>query len=177
MLGRLRLGKRWSLFAVVALVVFGGSAVAYATIPGSDRAIHACYQKGALRLIDKDAGQKCSGGETEILFAAAASLACPTGTLMFAGVCVETAQRPAATLPAARRTCVATGRRLPTAPELFGFRELPGVTLPSAEWADDLGDVTLKSTFVYVAMDDRNDGIHEAFSPLRYRCVTGPGLR
>jgi hypothetical protein len=58
--------KRLALITTVGLALAGG--VAYATIPDSGGVIHACRLKGigTLRAIDSDAGQKCSGLETEL---------------------------------------------------------------------------------------------------------------
>ena len=61
------IGRRASVLAVVALAGTAGG-VAYATIPGSSGTINGCYEKrtGILRVIDSDAGAKCTSYETPI---------------------------------------------------------------------------------------------------------------
>ena len=53
-------------FAIALLAATGG--VAFATIPAADGTISGCYQTttGALRVIDRDAGQQCNPSEREI---------------------------------------------------------------------------------------------------------------
>ncbi len=46
---------------------------------------------------------------------------CPGGTVLSQGACFETAERAAVSYEAANDTCVAAGRRLPSAAELSGF--------------------------------------------------------
>jgi hypothetical protein len=59
---------RLSFVAVVALALVGAS-VAYATIPGSNGVIHACYNpSNALRVIDVDAGATCAKNEKSLDF-------------------------------------------------------------------------------------------------------------
>lgn len=65
------------------------------------------------------------GGRT----AAQMTDSCPAGTTAYAGVCIETERRTAATWPAAAKTCGDAGGRLPGLEELEGFRQQPGVTL------------------------------------------------
>lgn len=59
--------RRAFLLALVAFALAAGG-VAYATIPGSNGTINGCYEKrtGALRVIDADAGAKCTSFETPI---------------------------------------------------------------------------------------------------------------
>jgi hypothetical protein len=54
-----------AILAVAALAAVGG--IAYATIPGPDGVVHACYKKsgGALRVIDASV-TNCSSGETAL---------------------------------------------------------------------------------------------------------------
>ena len=61
------ISRRASLLALIAFAVTAGG-VAYATIPGSNGTINGCYEKrtGALRVIDADAGAKCTSFETPI---------------------------------------------------------------------------------------------------------------
>jgi hypothetical protein len=54
---------------------------------------------------------------------------CPAGTLRFGTGCIETANHPAAIWKDAVDTCGALSRRLPTAAELWGARQLPGIDL------------------------------------------------
>jgi hypothetical protein len=58
---------RWAVpIAIVAVLAAGG--IAYASIPDSSGVIHACYQKtnGSLRVIDTQAGAKCSSTENPL---------------------------------------------------------------------------------------------------------------
>ena len=58
--------KKWMVVGLVVAAVAGS--VAYAAIPGPNGVISACYGKhvGLLRVIDADAGKKCSSLETPI---------------------------------------------------------------------------------------------------------------
>jgi hypothetical protein len=48
------------------------------------------------------------------------------------------------------------------------------VTIPAGgEWSADLGDVTLKSSFVYLVYTQNGNGVTSAFDPVAYRCVAG----
>jgi hypothetical protein len=169
----LRLGRHGLGVAMVLAAV----GVAYATIPGSDGAIHGCYRPdGGLRLIDSDAGQSCRAGEAAIQWRAAVSLGCPPGTLPFIGVCIETASRTPADLSHARFDCADEGRRLPLPGELYGFRDVEGITLSSAgEWTDDLGDATGGVSYVTVA--ESGEAVLHPSAVIAYRCVAGPVLR
>ena len=65
---RERLSRRALVLAVTALAVTVAGSVAYATIPGADGTINGCYEKrtGMLRVIDSDAGARCTSLETPI---------------------------------------------------------------------------------------------------------------
>lgn len=65
---REKLSRRALILAVTALAVTVGGSVAYATIPASNGTINGCYEKrtGTLRVIDSDAGAKCTSFETPI---------------------------------------------------------------------------------------------------------------
>jgi hypothetical protein len=64
---RLRHPAPGTVLGGLALIV-ALSGVAVAAIPGADGAIHGCYAntKGALRIVDVEAGQHCTTGETAI---------------------------------------------------------------------------------------------------------------
>lgn len=61
-----RRGIRMLLTATVLLA--GATGVAFATIPGSDGVVSGCYEKrtGLLRVIDAEAGKRCTSFETAI---------------------------------------------------------------------------------------------------------------
>jgi hypothetical protein len=61
------ISRRASLLALITFAITAGG-VAYATIPGSNGTINGCYEKraGALRVIDADAGAKCTSSEMPI---------------------------------------------------------------------------------------------------------------
>jgi hypothetical protein len=169
----LRLGRRGLGVAMVLAAV----GVAYATIPGSDSAIHACYMSGGqLRVIDSDAGQSCRPGEAAIQWRAAVSLGCPPRTLPFIGVCLETASRTPTDHAHATLDCADEGMRLPSPGELIGFRDVDGITLALAgEWTDDLGLAAVE--FRYVVVAKSGDGVLDESNVIGYRCVAGPVLR
>jgi hypothetical protein len=62
---------------------------------------------------------------------------CPGGTILSQGACFETAERAAVSYEAANDTCVAAGRRLPSAAELSGFTRKVQV-IPAEERSGDL---------------------------------------
>jgi hypothetical protein len=55
--------------------------------------------------------------------------ACAAGTVRYGGACFETSARGAADWQTASQTCGDAGRRLPTASELVGVRNVSGITL------------------------------------------------
>lgn len=167
----------WVVLSVVMLVLVAGG-IASAAIPGGGGTISGCYDKvsGKLRLVDADAGQQCKSGESPVSWQQSARLACPTGTSLSTGVCIENAARSAATHPDAEDDCADEGRRLPSPGELRTWAERPDVTLAGGEWTDDLGDTTQSSVFVYFVVADPGNGVAEAFDDYAYRCVAGAGI-
>jgi hypothetical protein len=166
--------------AVGVLVLVGGG-VAYATIPGSDGTISACYNTlGQLRVVDSDAGQTCRRDEKAVSLSAPTAtprLVCPTGTTLSTGVCIENSTRSATDVSSAVRNCASDGRRLPSPGELSTFREIDGITLATAgEWTDDVADITHDSSFDYLAVTDNGNGVVPADHSLAYRCVAGVGI-
>ena len=120
-----------------------------------------------------DKGDKGSKGDKGAKGDALA-LNCPTGTTRYVSVCIENSSRPPAGISAAINDCADEQRRLPSSGELQGFRKLPGITIgTTGEWSADLGDVTLKSSFVYLAITQNGNGVREAGLPGPYRCVAG----
>jgi hypothetical protein len=67
---------------------------------------------------------------------------CPEGTVSHELACIETAQRPQATWPAARETCRQAGRRLPSLSELTTFEQRTEQFVPTAgsEWVEGLSE-------------------------------------
>ena len=167
----LHLERRTLGIAMVVLAV----GVTYASIPGSDGAIHGCYAPGGqLRVIDTDAGQSCHPAEKAIQWAAVAP-GCPAGTLPLLSVCIETTARAADFHFLAKLDCADERRRLPQPGELLAFREVDGITLSgSGEWTGDLADTG--EPFRYVAISDGGDGVEDVNHTLAYRCVAGPEL-
>jgi hypothetical protein len=167
------------LFIGFALLAVSLAVVVYASVPGADGLIHGCYQAngGQLRVVDADTGTACRVGEVAVAWPATAlTVACPSGTRSFVGVCIETTERTAALHFQAKFDCADEGRRLPLPGELTGFRELDGITLATAEWTDDLGDT--QPHFLYVIVGENGDGISDsAVESNPYRCVTGLELQ
>ena len=163
----------------ISLLAVGFAVVVYASVPGADGLIHGCYQTngGQLRVVDTAAVTGCRIGEVAVAWPATApTVACPSGTRSFVGVCIETTVRTAALHFQAKFDCADEGSRLPLPGELLGFRELDGITLASGEWTDDLGDT--EPHFLYVTVGEAGDGIADsAVESNPYRCVTGPQLQ
>lgn len=106
-------------------------------------------------------------------------LGCPSGSQLFGGVCIGTTNRPGNTVSVdfqdASSTCAQEGGRLPTAAELEGFRQQPGITLGEGaivEWSADFLDtsnvLTVSDSGVYGA----SSTVGGAFR--QFRCVTSP---
>jgi len=163
-----------------ALVVLAVSAAVYATVPGSDGQVHACYVPGGqLRIIDADAGISCRPGETNLEWPAVAPTAptCPAGTTPLLGVCFETATRAGALWATAAHDCADEGRRLGTHTEVLAFHYSRQAQLVNVqEWTDHLfsstdilfvltlpGSLRLPPSTVFSSGSGAN--------PLPYRCV------
>jgi hypothetical protein len=163
------------------VAVIGGG-IAYASIPGADGTISACYNKttGQLRVVDADAGQVCKTTENPLQWEQAAdpvSLACPEGTVLSTGVCIETTPRAATSHGEAEADCASVGRRLPSPGELSTARVRDDIDLgASGEWTDDLADIATASTFKYFVITERGNGVQGAFDDVAYRCVAGMTL-
>ncbi|HVL97470.1 MAG TPA: hypothetical protein VM266_16565 [Solirubrobacteraceae bacterium] len=85
------------LVVLGAIGMFGaGTAIAAAGIPGADGRIHACYSttSGAVRLIDREAGATCAGGE-QLIFWNQTGPAGPTGPRGLTGPAGPTGPRGA----------------------------------------------------------------------------------
>jgi hypothetical protein len=92
---------------------------------------------------------------------------CPSGTVLYQGACMETAQRAAAGWSTANENCAFDGRRLPTAGELQKFKRVTGITFSASEWT---GDAVDGSDFV---ISDELGGLstQPGSASLPYRCV------
>jgi len=96
-------------------------------------------------------------------------LGCPAGTQEYAGVCIETTARAAASWYQASVTCGDLNRTIPTPSQLEGFRLQPGITLGSPEEATSV--VVDFST--EVVMDDKGYAYNVLSSTeLPFRCAT-----
>jgi hypothetical protein len=113
-------------------------------------------------------------GQSADQLTSASKLHCPAGTQLVAGVCFETASRPAVDFNEALETCASAGRSLPSAGELDAYL----LTLPKN--AESWGGSAFDSEFhlrapIYTKSDE---GLSfymtsvEDISP--YFCVTGP---
>jgi len=170
------------LLGVVAIAAYADAAVLCANPSGSVFLRDACKGKEtqldpvALGLVGPRGPQGPTGPQGPAGPAGPpAQLTCPADTTLFTGVCIENTARTPADHSTATRTCAAVGRRLPSGGELQGFRDIPGITLTTnGEWTDDLGDITAKPSFVYLAVTDNGNGVLEANVPTAYRCVAGP---
>jgi hypothetical protein len=99
------------------------------------------------------------------------SLGCPTGTQEYAGACIESATRVAATWSTASKTCGDAGRRLPTTSELDGFRQVSGITLGSP--SETTSTVTDDNTTEFkITINDEGEIFGISLGSARpYRCV------
>jgi len=102
---------------------------------------------------------------------------CAADTTFHAGACIEKAARSAATHEAAKDTCEALKRRLPSEDELRTFRYVPGVDFATWEW----------SSFIYrfvnsndnwqewaTAVNELSDGPIPAHFSQPFRCAAAP---
>jgi hypothetical protein len=159
-------------FALVGLVALGLAPSPVAAETGND-VIHACVKRksGKLRIVG--ANDTCNPSEMPLTWSPSASPACPAGTTLSIGACLENASRPPATQSSAANDCADEGRRLPSTGELLAFRALPGITLEAnGEWADDVIDFTA-GVFTYLVVSDVATGFDGAAFPNAYRCVAG----
>lgn len=98
------------------------------------------------------------------------ALRCPTGTREFAGACIEETARAAQNWQNAANTCGAADRRLPTASELMGFRQLPGITLAGSEVSSDLHHDGTNAR--YVSVDDGGTPLFTIYTVAnQFRCA------
>ena len=94
---------------------------------------------------------------------------CPSGTVLAEGVCFEQTPRAAATYEQSNTTCVAAGRRLPSAAELSGFTSIVQA-IPAAERSGDLF-----STTTNFGVNPPGDFVLQAFATaVPFRCVGSP---
>jgi hypothetical protein len=84
-------------------------------------------------------GEKVADGSLTSADISAATLTptCGSGTVLAEGACFEVNPRAAATYDVSNETCVAVGRRLPSAAELSGFTRKVQ-TIPAQERSGDL---------------------------------------
>lgn len=114
------------------------------------------------------------------LDSSAFKLACPAGTRLFLGVCIEETSRPTADWGAAINACADLGRRLPSIGELWAFRLQPGITLAGSTFATSemTQDLYFDSgVFGFIAVgEDGTAHERQGMLPLAnpYRCVASP---
>lgn len=106
--------------------------------------------------------------------------ACPAGTQLTGGACIENAPRAAATYSAAAAACGQAGRRLAPPDVLLHARTLEGVNLGGGEMSNDISADAVGALGLsgvdqgYVAVSDAGaistNGLGEA-AP--FRCITG----
>jgi hypothetical protein len=104
-------------------------------------------------------------------------LRCPSDTVLAAGVCFETTQRPAEPWEQANVICAKEGRRMPSAEELIAYEvKAYPTTPPPLEWAGGLvyssgayGMVLFASSSVGVGFEFKGFLASEPF-----RCATNP---
>ena len=157
----------------VLVMLAAASAAVYATIPGSDGKVHACFNPGGqVRVIDADPGNSCRPGETALAWPAALSPTptCAAGTTLFLGVCFEALRPEDEWLPAVK-DCADEGRRLPTHTEALAFR-MAHRAVPQ-EWTDHY--VNFDVGHALTVFDSPTSGIGINSRPVSnvtsYRCV------
>ena len=131
-------------------------------------------QEGSLAEVPSADNAATVGGQS----AAQLTDSCPATTTQYAGVCIETAARTAATWPAAAEICGDLGARLPGLEELEGFRQEPGVTLwfqgeHSSSYLDTTPIDEANGDFTVGIRDtgSRPGGFDYGSSAAKYRCV------
>jgi len=102
--------------------------------------------------------------------AAQLRVACPTGTIAYAGSCFEAGERAATDWGTADVACARLGRRLPTLAELAALGQVTNVGFPSEEWTSDVLTVPLGD--VATATANGNINRDAAANPHPYRCVS-----
>jgi hypothetical protein len=101
-------------------------------------------------------------------------LSCPADTELLAGVCFETAERPAEEYVAALETCGKANRSLPSVGQLAAF--LVAQDEGKAEWAGSpyVEGTQFRGTFVTGGKGGITTGGTSVFTAVPFRCVTLP---
>jgi hypothetical protein len=105
-------------------------------------------------------------------------LTCPAGTTPQAGACLETSSRPDAIFVDASQTCLAVGRRLPSASELRGYEanggNLDGDDPGQGEGTSDIdADGSAKWWSI---QDDGTFALTSVVTAHPFRCVASPTI-
>jgi hypothetical protein len=100
-----------------------GSDVAADTLTGADINESSLGKTPTAVAADRAGNADQVGGRT----AAQLTVACPANMALLAGLCFETAERPAQSLEGANRTCALAGMRLPSWGELNAYGNVKGV--------------------------------------------------
>lgn len=145
------------------------------TVPSATTAESAIHANSATTAstANKAGDAQTLQGMTPAQIAAASKLTCPARTVEAAGLCFETAQRPAAIFKTAAKECAAAGRFLPSEGQMRAFIAtqpfFSGEEWVGQEWYDG-------TTYRAIAMNF----FQGANAPLittsnTYRCVVPPG--
>ncbi|HEX3323991.1 MAG TPA: hypothetical protein VHR65_02470 [Solirubrobacterales bacterium] len=116
-------------------------------------------------------GAKVADGSLTSVDLSATTLApaCPSGTVLSQGVCIETPARTSNTFLNAIDTCISSGRRLPTINELIGFARKVQ-PLPATEWSGDL----FSAAAAFVVESNGTPNVKTFTEPQPFRCVGAP---
>jgi hypothetical protein len=118
----------------------------------------------------QSAGSAANADRLNGVTAAQLRVACPGGTIAYAGSCFEVAQRAATDWGSADVACARLGRRLPTLAELAALGQVTTVGFPNEEWTSEVLTVPLGD--VATATASGNINRDAAANPHPYRCVS-----
>jgi hypothetical protein len=148
----------------------------------ADNATSAAHADSATQAENASNAANAAGlqGMSAAQVAALATLHCPTGTALAAGLCFETSARPSATYLAAIEACSVAGRLLPSTTELTTYFKVTGGASSGEEWAGQLYYDSNASAYRAEAMSFGPGGSSSSSSAdlisalHRFRCVVPP---
>jgi hypothetical protein len=162
------------------------------TVPSATNAVNATSAANASRANQADtaavAGSAATAADARTLqglspsqIIASSQLRCPEGTALAAGLCFETAERPAKNWEEASLTCAKAGRRLPSPSELISYEvaAFPSSLPPLVEWTDNVSDINPGVVVMVVRATGSGSGLigfeFEGFLGTEpYRCAVNP---
>jgi hypothetical protein len=142
------------------------------TAGSADSATHAASATSADSATQADhAASADEAGTLDGQTAADLTLACPSGTEFYGGMCWDQAPRPARLWLVAVAECGSLGGRLPTIEELVAFVLQPGQQVSEQNWSGDLAELEGGAKKEVVFTTDETGRSTVAAGLLGYRCV------